>query len=387
MIIAVLCAGGGYWLGRSSNAASSPKGGSGTAARAFPKRQGGESATAPTASGNAIPALAPEEITRQARAALREPDRIRRLKAFTAVLDGMTVDNWKAISEAVMERYSSGGSTHPEAELGQIRQGQVLGAASMDNLPAEPNGKVDFVQLNRMQGWASADPRAAREWIEALEPGRVKDSLLSRWKQGLSEARPDIVAGLFPTLPAADQRAAVGSVLSGLIEEGGVSAARAWYENPSSIADPTVRQEAFARLLNRMTQGPENWDAAFAFMKSQASSVDLGAVNMEPLLRRVAPTQPGKCLDLLDDLAKSSPSLLPQLDGMIDATVENSTTSSLNTLATWLDTHRDHPLFDRTVSRFALRTSTDDAEAALHWAGTISDGKLRAETLAALKGE
>ena len=91
-------------------------------------------------------------------------------------------------------------------------------------------------------------------------------------------------------------------------------------------------------------------------------------------------------MDLLSDLAGKSPEIRVRLNSTISRTVDLSASKTLNTLGTWLDAHRDHPLYDQTTHAFALRTRADDPEAALRWAATIQDELLRRKTQAVLGG-
>ncbi len=59
----------------------------------------------------------------------------------------------------------------------------------------------------------------------------------------------------------------------------------------------------------------------------------------------------------------------------------DNTAQSLNVMGAWLNNHREYPLYDRTVSQFALRSATDDPESARHWASSIKDADLKARTL------
>ena len=76
-----------------------------------------------------------------------------------------------------------------------------------------------------------------------------------------------------------------------------------------------------------------------------------------------------------------------RVDSIIIETVENSTSTSLNNLGSWLNEHKDHALYDRTVQQFAQRTRADDLESALRWAGTIKDETLRLQTIATLQSQ
>lgn len=319
--------------------------------------------------------------------ALAEPDRILRWAALMKVLAGMNASNAAAVTEAVKERHATGADTRSEGEMIQFREGQVLKEAAMKDLPAEPNGKPGYVLMIKMKGWASMGPESAKLWLESLEPGTAKETLMGKWREGLSEAGPKVLAGIFPSLPPDQQRSLVGNMLTGLIGEGGFPAVESWYRETSKTADPMVVNAAFSDIVNRMTQDPGQWDATVTFIKSQAETLDMSALNFSTINRRMAPQNPGKCLELLHDLTQTSPAIQSRVDSIIIETVEQSTSTSLNNLGTWLNEHREHPLYDRTVQQFAQQTRADDLDSAMRWAGTIKDETLRAQTIATLQSQ
>jgi hypothetical protein len=94
---------------------------------------------------------------------------------------------------------------------------------------------------------------------------------------------------------------------------------------------------------------------------------------------------PGKCVELLADLSSVAPSFAGDADSVIANIVDRSSAESLNTLGTWLNTHKDHVLYDQTAAQFAVRTKVDDPGAAVHWAESIRDEALRVKTQDALK--
>jgi len=333
---------------------------------------------------DSLAGLTYDQVKQRTLAVLREPDLFLRWEGLYGVLAGMNEQNSAAVADAVYERYASGANTMREGEMIQFREGQVMKEAAMKDLPAEPNGKPSYPLMNKMKGWASADPQSARAWIETLEPGQVKSTLLRNWQEGLSQASPKIIESIFSSLPADQQRPLIGGLLTGLMDGGGFPAVQAWYETNTKTAEPAVVQAAFSSIMDRMAQSPQHWDEMFSFIKSQAETVDLGSIGFGVFFRRVAPTVPGKCLDLLSDLSQSSPAIAGQLDSMIGQTIEHSTSTSLNTLATWFQAHRDHPLYDRAVQQFARRTYADDPESALRWAETIKDDEVRTRTMAAM---
>ncbi|HWB04687.1 MAG TPA: hypothetical protein VG796_16785 [Verrucomicrobiales bacterium] len=385
LLLAGICLGTGFFLGRLGREKEESRETAVAPSRKPAALAAAESTSPRSAIGQvSLEGLNHDQVKQRTLEVLREPDRYLRWQGLYGIIAGMNEQNAAAISDAVGERHSSGANTRAEGELVQFREGQVLREGGMKDVPKEPNGKPNYPTMNRMKGWASADPASARAWIEKLEPGQTKDTLLRNWREGLSQATPNVIAGILPSLPPEQQRPLIGGMLAGMFDSDGFPAVKAWYDANIKSGRPDIMQTAFSSIVERMTQSPEQWDQIAGFIKNQPETVDTAAIAFGSMFRRIAPGSPGKCLDIIYDLSQSSPAVQSDLDSMIAQTVEHSTSTSLNTLATWLKDHRDHPLYDRTVHQFALRTRADDPVAAASWAETISDETLRQETKAAL---
>lgn len=388
VLIAALLVGSGYLLGRVSKEAPADR-------RVIPNsvnHEVSEGARKSSAGGRAkspgqdtAPArLLRSEISSKMHEALAKTDRLQRLGAVSRVLAAMTPSNVHEILQAVMERYQAGFSMSEELELIHYREGQVIGKEGRMIMPAEPNGKVIEPTKNKIKGWASVDPGAAREWLETLEPGKARDTLMAKWVEGLAGAAPETIEGIIDTLPPAQQRSLVGGLLNGLQGQGGFAAMRDWFDSREKEVPPEVKEEAFKGIMWRMGQSLTEWDQAVnLFMDNPGDGLG-NAGNFNALTRNIAPTEPGRCLDLIARLSEKWPGAGVQLDSMIRQTIEQSSITGLSTVGTWLNENKNHPLYDRSVHQFAIRTKQDDAEAAMRWAETIKEPSLRALTISAL---
>ena len=316
--------------------------------------------------------------------AFAEPDRLQRLAAVLAVLEGVTEANQPGMEEAFMERYRAGLSMGEEVEFIHYREGQILGAKSLVAMPKEPNGSVPAQTRNKFRGWASVDPAAAKAWLDNLEEGTAKAAMEAKWIEGLSGTKPEVIASVFDTLNPSHQSSVVGGYLSALQNSGGFAAMQKWFDSKQQM-DPSVRSTAFDAIMWRMGQNPSERPAAVEMFRTYLKDGYGNASNFAALTRNIADNEPGKCFDIIQGLTPQIPDENLTAE-MIRKTIERSATRSLNLVGEWLQKNKQHPLFDRTAYEFALRTHKEDAESARQWAGTIQNESLRTKALEALKG-
>jgi hypothetical protein len=321
--------------------------------------------------------LSHDQVKQRTLLALREPDRFLRAKAWMDILAGMTKENGAAVAAGLMERYRSGGNTKEEGEQLQIREGQLFGLGAISKLPAEPNGNVDWATKNAIRGWASADPISTKAWIDSLEQGSAQSAMHDCWLEGLARSTPDIIASVFHDLPSKSQRTLLGGLMTGIYDQGGMNGLRDWFSENQTKLDSSVLSSALTTIVQRMAQVEGQSEGTVAFLQAQVKTPFFSPKAFEAFADGSAATDPGRCLEVLQNLAVASPDLQSQLERQIARTVDLSTAKSLNTLGTWLSQHPDHPLYDMTVLHFARRTHQDDPEAALRWADTIRDAVLR----------
>lgn len=373
----------GYWFGKLNTGADGPpeqgRGRLTAGARAVERSEG----RLPGAVENCLAGKSDREVGEYVMAALKEPDRFRRAKLFDAILADASPGNIAAIGAAITERWRSGADTSREGELFQMVEGRLLGAASMREFPAEPNGKVSWPTLNNMQGWASVDPGGAKKWIESLEPGSARAAVEQRWLKGLSEAVPAVVMEMFPGLSPEQQVPLIRGLLNGLQDEGGMAAVRTWFDSVAKSGSEQIAGSAVNGIVWRLCRGENPAATVGEFLSAYADQPFVTPACFRAFSDEVGRRNPGECIELLSQLSEV-PAIAGETDALIRQTVETSTAVSLNVLGDWLNGHREHPLYDRTASQFALRTAKEDTESAIRWATSIRDESLRAKTLESL---
>jgi hypothetical protein len=373
----------GYWLGKANTVTGALTGQKRGHYSVGTQALGRSAAKLPAVIENSLTGMSDIHVGEFVMSALKEPDWFRRAKLVDAILADADASNIAVIGAAITERWKSGADTSREGELFQIVEGRLLGAASMKEFPAEPNGKVSWPTLNNMQGWASVDPRGAKKWIESLEPGSARSAVEQRWLKGLSEAVPAVVKDIFPGLTAGQQVPLIKGLVNGLHDEGGMAAVRTWFDSVAKPGSEHLTGSAVNEIVWRLCRGDNPANTVGEFLSAYADQPFVTAESFRAFTTEVGRRNPGECIELLAQLSKV-PAISSETDALIRQTVETSTAISLNVLGEWLNTHKGHPLYDRTASQFALRTAKEDAESAQRWATTIGDEALRASTLETL---
>ncbi len=175
LVLAVLVAGtGGYVWGRFGNAASLPT------AESRPVPATRKSATAPSQGFSLDGGVLSKELAdllggppgtgksagEATLRALSEPNPARRSAAIGILLDSMTVENAGAIKQAFVDITSRTGRRHDSEWVLMLKQyGHTLGKEAVDQLKGNLKDRA-----HAMEGWAMADPEAARLSLDPADP-------------------------------------------------------------------------------------------------------------------------------------------------------------------------------------------------------------------------
>lgn len=115
---------------------------------------------------------------RQLRDALRNPDPLRRLGAFLAVLETCGPGDLGEMTATMEELKRSGLDLRQEEALLNFRAGQLDGAVLLSGITG---GTDDLAKLESLrpgfEGWLQADSAAASRWLESLPDGVFRDQL------------------------------------------------------------------------------------------------------------------------------------------------------------------------------------------------------------------
>lgn len=334
-----------------------------------------------TDSKEVVSAKRHQSVANQTRCALAELDPFKRALEWNHLLTSADVQTLAWMWAEVDKCHKEGLDTRVEGDLLQVREGQLLGQEGMKGLPSEPNGRPDYPILNRLKGWAMSDPVASGIWLEALEPGRTKESLQKQWLEALKEADPKQLLAAFQQFNPAAQSASAGRIIQGLVTNQGTAEAVAWFHEMNSTVTPEVKRTAFLALVDRATQSHDVDSSARAIQNAAGGDPILLYEGFSKLAWRSARFTPDQTLELLESFSTQSEVVQRAQPELLQKIFDWGSGTSINTFARWLNDHKSSPLYDRVACEFSIRAQRDDSESAKRWAATIKDPALRAETL------
>lgn len=316
---------------------------------------------------------------------LREPDPLRRQAEFASLLAAADAAGIEALKKAVGAHYNDGGRLPDDLAVPlHTREGQLMTKEALAAiLPKEPNGDVHVTLLRKMRGWAGVDAEASHDFLLSLEPGSVKDRLQKEWLGGLSG---ETVAKAFAILPPEGKMQVLDRYVSEMHNQGGMEAVAGWFDKLSKdpASSPAVVEKAFTNTAARYAQNPGGGAAAIRYVLDHAAERYVTSSALSTINYYLGRYNPGPCLEMLSELQNQRPDLAGIIPGQVSETLRHASTGSLNNVAQWLNDHPDFPLRDVTARNLAERLRVDDPDSAAHWARSIKDEALRAETMGAL---
>ena len=320
-------------------------------------------------------------------AILRKKDRLQRMAEWLPLLASASPEELKCIGEAMVNWYSSGGVVgNDELDFLQFREGQVFGQQTIEDMfPKEPNGRINPNYHRKMKGWASADPAAAKAWLDALEDGSVKQSLVASWFEGAVMADPAGLETRYASLSSAEKSGALGSMMDALHRRAGMEGLTRWFEQQSAAGGDWPRQEAFEKLMWRAGQTATNgFEPVKAMILNPANADCLTSNAIVSATRDIAARNAGPVLDLAGELAAAGRLPDAELRNVIRQSVGQSSRTTINTTGEWLNANPGHPLHDLTARYFVESALRDDPFSAEAWVAKISDPAIQAEALKAI---
>ncbi len=304
--------------------------------------------------------------------------------AFSKLLEGLTAENALLIREQI-EHLKDHSSEYKEFHYAW---GAVAGAEAV-LFGAETEGDDMSPALT---GWASADPNAARQWLETLDMANDPsfDSLLSDRKIPVGELRNHLMRGLVAGMANADpmmasqfvhdqvaagNKAAYGMihpVVETVLRNGSPADAAQWAQ---ALEDQHLRQAAMGHVASRfVSKDPE---AALEWATSVADQPE-GSGVIARVGANFARRDAQAALGWLNEL----PAGKSQDVGMHVA-MREWTGSDPKAASEYLAEMPESPAKNSAISGFSRRLAWEDPESAIRWAETISSEEQRTETLIA----
>ena len=227
--------------------------------------------------------ISPERMTAALILALKDPDPVKSMAAFTQLLGSLTAENAPAALKAIRENTGGFESMRYLSLLG-FAWGEKDGAAAMASL-SELNGRdAGMTKGTALAGWASKDPEAAMKYLadyKAANPddnngrgGNREESMMERGLvSALARTDPDKAMKYVMTLKE-DERADYMGVIADQKLHEGTAAASAW---ALSLTDEKLRSAALDTISRQFLRGDmaaaTEWAASIASLPGSSQAV------------------------------------------------------------------------------------------------------------------
>lgn len=339
-----------------------------------------------SSAGKSIAEMSDDELRLTVESALKEKNHLKRFGQFSMLLAGTDQAGLARISGALAGCYKKGWDTMEFGEMTTAREGELLGEEGMTGIPKEPNGTPSFQIKSRMRGWASADPAAGLQWLERLEPGKVKDNLTDVWLQGAKLADSAKILELLPALPEGRfTEALAGRVVEGALLERGRDGMAEWFTGISASVPESVKVRMYRRMVDSFTQNPsEAFQTVDILKQIDQPDGQLFATGVLQMTWRTARYNPERTLDLLNEYGPQNEFLAENRGKVIRDCIVGSSTNTIDTIGNWLNGHQDSPYYNEVVGQFFDQITPLDPDGAKAWASSVKDEALRTELLSRL---
>lgn len=200
----------------------------------------------------------PDKLPPMVSKAMETVDPILRRQLLYDLFERMDAGNFRQMADE-MDRHTkeTGRDNYIEWLLIHTRAGQVAGAAAMEHWDLSEKGKVPEPAWRTLWGWASADPDAARRWLEqqtGLDPAN-RTRLLSALASGAIMRDPEKAKAILSSLSEPEKLASVGQFTFDIFQNGGKESAVDWLKSvrasePDSAFSKRVSEQVFDKMIN-----------------------------------------------------------------------------------------------------------------------------------------
>ncbi len=315
---------------------------------------------------------------------LLEPNRGKRLRELSYLLEGITQDNWKGVMDAFVRQTAFEGREHAmEWNLMLERVGEVAGFVAVEDA-LESNGIHRLYRAAAvLNGWAGAQPESAIAWVQTQAPD-VQQRLMPALLGGLARTDPAQALAIALAQPAEAFEQTVSQILDGAVQKGGFSEAEALLA--SIRHNPEVREEAKRRAFIDLSRKRVNM--------ARLRGIPFDALDwMDIYLGSASPAGPTAVREIVSSAAEAdaegavkwieahSGRMNPeQLKAALPAAIESLARSSPVEFSSWMSKNSDHPQYERIVEATVTRLlKGGEAEEALKWTQTLPDQQARVE--------
>ncbi len=336
--------------------------------------------------------ISPEDMTAAIEQMRKENDPILRRKLFSELLENLTPENARAAYLALQSGRRGWGRGGGDDELRLMAHawGRIDGPGAIkafNEMRAEREGeggergrgrgregdRGGFDLVSVLSGWATADGRAAADYVSGIEDEREQRMLSFGVVRGMMVNGVDDAMSYVSSLPKTEDgdraQAWYMSTIAGEMLEEGLDSAKAWVD---TINDPDLRGGALSRVAESAVR--EDLEGAIEWV-TQYADEEAGQRAVNRVANEWAEDDPQAVLtwaDSLPDAAKAE---------AYGEAFEEWTRQDATAAGEYLTNMEASPARDSAVEEFATTLSREDPATAIQWANSISDGESRTETL------
>ena len=334
--------------------------------------------------------ISPEDMATAIEQMRKENDPILRRKLFSELLENLTSKNAKAAYLALQNgrRGPRRGGGDDELRLMAHAWGRIDGPGAIKALTemrAERDGDegergrgrggerggIDLVSV--LSGWATADGRAAADYVSGVDDEREKSMLSFGVVRGMMVNGVDEAMAYVSSLPRTEdggrtQNWYMSTIASEMLEEG-LDSAKAWVD---SINDPDLRGGALSRVAESAVR--DDLESAVEWVTKYADE-EAGRRAVNRVANEWAEDNPQAVLDWANSLPEAA-----KAEAYGEA-FEEWTRRDATAAGEFLTDMEPSAARDSAVEEFSTTLSREEPATAIQWAETISNAEMRTEAL------
>ena len=317
--------------------------------------------------------LSPEKMRQAMSEALRETDPIKSTMLFARLLEEMTPEN-AAESMATLRESISGFEMMRYMPLLAYQWGAVDSKTAFAELdkPGQDGRMAMMGKPIILAGLASKDPAAAEAWLSAQQDLPGKEFYTQSIINGMAKSDVDAAVAFAAKQEKPEDRTRAAETIAQEKIKGGIDGAAAW---ASSLTDPDMKKGAMQAVANQMAR--TDLTKAAEYVKQFANDATAsGAVR--DVAQRMAQKDPQEALKFADTMAGPNQPVIyrESIQAWTRSGDAGSEAASKYVNAMPAGTNRD-----ASASALATSISREDPASAIAWTGSITDPKVREQTL------
>jgi hypothetical protein len=304
-----------------------------------------------------------------------------RNRAFLNLVAGMHSRDAQKVFAMLLNLAHSGQNVRSERSLLARRWGALDPLAALgflDGVAVKDRSKQDYENL--LDGWASTDPRAARDWVSANRDHPQFDQVLLGFvagyaSQDLTGATSDVLSTLAPT----DKLAAQALWrLAQAANNASPATLTAWFDQlPATSPDALEFKRLAADDVVRLMP-PDQFEANAQWVSAMASAPWRNDPTIAAFARSYAGSDPETAMDWVQNMPGR-----PK-DGIIIGVgeiVNSWAHTDLDGLQNWLTANPTSPAYQQAVRDLALNLNGKDQSLAEYYANQIASPTTKAQIL------